>query len=119
MNISNNNCDKVFKNGPSKICGRQPLKKLKGFFKGCLPQILLGPFLNTLSQLRWFCQFSLLVKIGSILILNSLNSSCNFKCNFVDQNIFGCVQIIREYCYFNLSCYLFFARFYQIIIFVA
>ena len=22
--------DKVFKNGPSKICGRQPLKKLKG-----------------------------------------------------------------------------------------
>ena len=34
--------DKVFKNGPSKICGRQPLK----FFKGCLPQILLGPLLN-------------------------------------------------------------------------
>ena len=47
--------DKVFTNGPSKICGRQPLKKLKGygpftfkFFKGCLPQILLGPFLNDL-----------------------------------------------------------------------
>ena len=38
--------DKVFKNGPSKICGRQPLS----FFKGCLPQILLGPFLNTLSH---------------------------------------------------------------------
>ena len=31
--------DKVFKNGPSKI------------FKGCLPQISLGPFLNTLSQI--------------------------------------------------------------------
>ena len=30
---------KVFKNGPSKI------------FKGCLPQILLGPFLNTLTHL--------------------------------------------------------------------
>ena len=30
--------DKLFKNGPSKI------------FKGCLPQILLGPFLNTLSH---------------------------------------------------------------------
>ena len=66
--------DKVFKNGPSKICGRQPWKNLKGvwsawqplknlkeyglpkadytpfkFFQGCLPQILLGPFLNTLS----------------------------------------------------------------------
>ena len=45
--------DKVFKDGPSKTCGRQPLKNLKGyglleadhtprpypfkFFKGCLP----------------------------------------------------------------------------------
>ena len=24
-------CDKVFKSGPSKICGRQPLKNLKGY----------------------------------------------------------------------------------------
>ena len=42
---------KVFKNVPSKICGRQPLKNLKGydppkgnhtlsnFLKGCLPPI--------------------------------------------------------------------------------
>ena len=46
--------DKVFKNGPSKIYGRQPLKdflKAVRFFKGCLPQILPGPFLNTLSQM--------------------------------------------------------------------
>ena len=28
--FSENNWDKVFKNGPSKICGRQPLKNLKG-----------------------------------------------------------------------------------------
>ena len=40
---------KVFKNGPSKICGRQPLK----VFKGYLPQILLGPFLNTLTLSQW------------------------------------------------------------------
>ena len=52
-------------NRPSKICGRQPLKYLKGygflkhqilsschFFKGGLPQILLSPFLNTLSQIQ-------------------------------------------------------------------
>ena len=51
----------VLKNGLSKICGRKPLKKFEGvwsaltrpysfkYFKGCLPQILLG-FLNTLSQ---------------------------------------------------------------------
>ena len=48
----------LFKNGPSKISGSQSLKNLKWtislkqtislqFFKGCLPQILLGPFLNT------------------------------------------------------------------------
>ena len=29
--------DKVFKNGPSKICGRQPLKNLLGY--GVLKQI--------------------------------------------------------------------------------
>ena len=31
-------CDKVFKNGPSKICGGQPLKYLKGY--GLLKQII-------------------------------------------------------------------------------
>ena len=51
--------DKVFKNGPSKTCKRQPSKNLKvhGLLKaaqGCLPQILLGPFLNTLSHLSVF-----------------------------------------------------------------
>ena len=48
--IRSNIWDNVFKDGPSKICGRQPLKNLKAlnrpypfkFFKGCLP------FLNTL-----------------------------------------------------------------------
>ena len=55
--------NKVFKNGPSKICGMQPLKMLKWYgllkriislhfklFKACIPQILLGQFLNNLSQ---------------------------------------------------------------------
>ena len=56
--------DKVFKNEPSKICGRQHLKNSKGygllkrpyvfkFFKGCLHQILLGPLLKTLSQIKY------------------------------------------------------------------
>ena len=56
---------KVFKNWPSKICGRQPLKiwsdmvcwgkpYLFKFFKCCLPQTLLGPFLNTLSHILLF-----------------------------------------------------------------
>ena len=56
--------DKVFKNRQSKTCGRQPLKKLMGYdlfkqtislqiFKGSLLQILLGPFLNTLSRMNF------------------------------------------------------------------
>ena len=59
---------KVVKNGPSKICGRQPLKSLKWWYgllrqtislqilKGCLPLILLGPFLNTLTHISHIMQ---------------------------------------------------------------
>ena len=58
-NTSKHKWVKVFKNEPSKICGRQPLKNLKcrahiTFFKGCLPQIFLGPFLNTLTQIALY-----------------------------------------------------------------
>ena len=55
--------DKVFKSGLSKFCGRQHLKKFKGygllkqtisleFFKGCLPLNLLSPLLRTLPHIR-------------------------------------------------------------------
>ena len=44
---------KVFKNGPSKICGRQPLKNFKWYgLLSCIPQILLGPFLNTFNHMK-------------------------------------------------------------------
>ena len=39
-NLYSNRWDKVFKNGPSK------------FFKGCLSQILFGPFSYTLSHIK-------------------------------------------------------------------
>ena len=48
---------KIFKNGPSQICGRQPLKKFEviwyhfNFLKDCLPKISLDPCLDTLSHL--------------------------------------------------------------------
>ena len=46
---------KVFKNGPSKICWRQPQQTISlQIFKGCLPYILLGPLLNTLSHIRLY-----------------------------------------------------------------
>ena len=49
----------IYKSAPSKICGKQPIKNLSGMvclyhfkiFKGCLPQILLGPFLNNLTHI--------------------------------------------------------------------
>ena len=47
---------KVFKNGQSKICGRQPLTNLRvdhittNFLK-TIPQILFGPFLSTLTAM--------------------------------------------------------------------
>ena len=42
------NLDKVFKNGPSKICGRQPLKNLKE-----CGQVLLDQFLITFSYMQF------------------------------------------------------------------
>ena len=52
--------DKVFKNGSSKICGRQPLK------------ILHGPLLNTLSHVFEFHPSILLIK-------NKMCNEINFK----------------------------------------
>ena len=49
--------DKVFKNGTSKICGRKPLENL-----GCLPHVLLGPFLNTVSNYWFFGKFYIRTK---------------------------------------------------------
>ena len=54
-----------FVNGHSKICGRQPLKNFKSYdlvkqiislqiFNGCFPQILFGPFLNTLPHITMY-----------------------------------------------------------------
>ena len=46
---------KEFKNGPSKICGSDMVCLGRPhhfkFFKGCHPQILVGPFLNTLTHI--------------------------------------------------------------------
>ena len=86
--------DNVFKNGPSKIRGRQPLKNLNWhgllnrpyhfkFFKGCLPQILLDPFLNTLSQMQLH------------------NQRCNINKNMTEQppytnKIHTCAPLFNE-----------------------
>ena len=70
-------CDKVFKSGISK------------FFNGYLPQILLGPFLNTLSQVmegskswRWeynrCFQSNYLGKAWLLIVLSNF-THCNIK----------------------------------------
>ena len=83
--------NKVFKNGQSKICGRQPLKNLKAYhfkcFKDCLPQILLGPFMNTLSQ------------------MSSLNSPSRSK-RAVKASLL--IRIIFSYFYFYYSHFYFY-----------
>ena len=82
----------IFKNGPSKICGRQPLKiwidivclsipyhfKL---FKCCLPQILLGPFWNALSLIWSFFQSVVQVFIPAFLFIIKKNVwyICSFQ----------------------------------------
>ena len=64
--------DKVSKKGLSKFCERQPLKNLKvyglfKFFKGCLPQNLLSPLLNTLSHMiHYFYQLVFCILVCSL-----------------------------------------------------
>ena len=98
------NLDTLFKNGPNKICGTQSLKKTGPFkfFKGCLPQILLGSFLSTLFQLsllQTFTQKSTLyewawlkwkfVQIGSPQSTDSLQetTSVPFKWAIIELEI--------------------------------
>ena len=66
--------------GQSKICGRQSLKNLKWYgllkavYWGCLPQILLVPFLNTFSHIS----FSLKLEESKILGIH-LEYSANWE----------------------------------------
>ena len=54
------------------------LNKFFKFFKGCLPQILLGPFLNTLSQM-------LILTILSFRILSNTRSRITSLIKFLRQ----------------------------------
>ena len=88
--------DKVFKNGPSQICGRQPLKNLKGiwsaladtilskFIKAPFHKFLLGPFLNTLSQM-------ILLKFEQTTMTFSLRKT-NVEKTFVFSVIFTFIE---------------------------
>ena len=93
--------EKVFKNGPSKICGRQPLKALKEdgllsrpyslkIFKGCHPQIFLGPFLNTLSRISQPEKYFKFILLSLLWI-----SYFHLVKEYIQQNIFQS-KIIKD-----------------------
>ena len=74
--------NKVFKNGTSKICGRQPLTIWSDMvclsfqiFKGCLPQILLVPFLNTLWNIFLLRIYSCTLSIKKLCLLQNFDFS--------------------------------------------
>ena len=82
--IMGNIWDKVFKNGPSEICGRQHLR-----------QPLLGPFFKTLSILQYFVPYVYiypLIKTMSVLyrryidgIFMMQKGNCDELANFLDN----------------------------------
>ena len=75
--------NKVFKNGPTKICRIQPLNKkfkviwswkqtlLPQIFKSCKSHILHAPFLNTLSRVHFGCNhiFTIFIKQTTIILI--------------------------------------------------
>ena len=51
------------------------------FFKGCLPQILLGPFLNTLTHLFFYALHPKILLIQDRVIKSNLGPNSNFLQN--------------------------------------
>ena len=71
------------------------------FLKGCLSQILLGPFLNTLSHLRYSCSLTHIIRFWMhlltlsrpiVFIIWSLDISCiNFRIRFSIYPLFSTI----------------------------
>ena len=80
--LKSNIWDKVLKSGLSKFCGCRPYPFK--FFKGCLLQNLLSPFLNTLSHMSGMkvCRFV----VANIQVMKNKNS-CSFHALFLDNLI--------------------------------
>ena len=79
---------RVFQEKSNKIGRPYPFK----FFKGCLPQILLGPFLNTLSHLIFQMHFSLFN-----MSYWGLHYSFLFRCIYWDFCVFWKLQAITSF----------------------
>ena len=69
-------------------------------FKGCLSQILLDPFLNTLSRLNTLSGMSNTVlfstnQIAGILYISDKASNQTYFCNFASMLFRQCAQFLR------------------------
>ena len=83
------------KNGPNKICVRQPWKCLSRpypfkFFKGFFPQVLLDPFLNNLFHLHYRCSNS-----SANQVVNYSKTNRKFTCkNYLNKDH----KMLKEQC---------------------
>ena len=98
-----NTWGQVLKNGRTKICGKQPLKIWSdnrpyyfNFFKGCLPQILLGPFWNTLSQILTY-----LITFWTFMqqFFKKFRDFSTIYCFFPPQVHWKCFQVTVSFCH--------------------
>ena len=79
------------------------LKKFEfKFFKGCLPQILLGPFLNTLTQI-WI-DLQLVLCINTITVHVVLKKTIAFFNKFTSTFLKS--LCLRSYLYFVEACFM-------------
>ena len=101
--------DKLFKNGQNKFVKDSLFLSRPypfNFFKGCLRQIFLGPFLNTLSQTYLTCTLN--ISQGSIFLRNHFNYENSFKYSVLYYYIGNFSFII--FISFYSKCYLSFFR---------
>ena len=99
----------------SKTCGRQPLKNDMfcfnrpyhfKLFKGCLPKILLGPFVNIWFQMRIVCDLFLqlpwkrLQSLRHLLFIISNSQLYSYDCIkviFIKKPSIPALAILREF----------------------
>ena len=87
--------DKVFKNRPSKICGRQPLKNLKGY--GTIQSTILFPWMND--------RFRLMVPNSKVFVKFRFTGPAQFKTSCIQSNVlplqvfsrFVCIHLLKKF----------------------
>ena len=116
----------VFKNGPSKFCGRQSLKNSKWydrpkqtisyhfkFFKGCLPQILLVSFLDTVTHMWVIIAIAAIIESNNNNILQEKQS--NQRTYFTENTWKWGLSLIRKLSYLHIYVFFMLSLFVMLI----